>query len=364
MNANRQTPPSSPSPCTPDGLTAAAQGVLTARQLKALGVSAAVLAEWCRDGGPWQQVLPQVYVLHQGPPSGEERVRAALLYTGRTSQAHGPHGPLGGARDAVVTGPAALALHRFASVPPLRGVPVIDVLVPHQRRLRDAGDVRVHRVRELPRPVDVGGLPCAPVPRALADTVGAVALGGAAGARGGSGDGSGDGSGGADAVRRLLTEAVRAGHTDPASVLRELAAAGLLELPPVAAALPALREAGRTTAEQRLYTMVRCGLLPDPVWNVRLRLPGGPVLGGVDAYWPEHAVAVVVDARTGAPDDGTVWARAARQRERLDALGVTLVHLTPAELRDAIDEAASVVRTALLASTDRTPAAYVVVTPR
>jgi hypothetical protein len=34
--------------------------------------------------------------------------------------------------------------------------------------------------------------------------------------------------------------------------------------------------------------------LPDPVWNVDLRLPGGPHLGGLDAYWPDQAVAVAV----------------------------------------------------------------------
>ncbi|SCE48913.1 hypothetical protein GA0115240_16848 [Streptomyces sp. DvalAA-14] len=333
MNVNRQTsdllPPS-------DGLGAAPRTVLTARQLRALGVTPAVLAERSRTGGPWRQVLPQVYLLHPGAPSGEERVRAALLYAGQHTRAGGP--------AALVTGPAALALHHFGAVVAPAGPPVIDVLVPHQRRLRDAGDVRIHRVRELPRPHDVGGLPCAPVARALADTVA--------------------GLDDTEAVRRLLTEAVRRGHCDPVSVLRELSAAGLLERPCVAAALPALRAAGRRTAEQRLYTMARCGQLPDPAWNVDLRLPGGPPLGAVDAFWPEHGVAVVVDARIGAADDAAEWDRCVRLREQLEALGVTVVHLTLAKLRDALDQQATVVRTALVASADRTPAAYLVVTPR
>jgi hypothetical protein len=333
MNANQQHPSHHLIP-TQNGLEAVDQSVLTARQLREHGVTAALAAERCRAGGPWRQVLPQVYVLHQRPLSSAERMRAALLYAGRDP---GAHGPAGGGREAVVTGPAALALHRFEAVPPLAGLPVIDVLVPYQRRLRDAGDVRVHRVRELPRPQDVGGLPCAPVPRALADALGE--------------------SDDAETVRRLLTEAVRRGHCDPESVLRELSAAGLLRLPQVAAALPALRDAGRTMAEQRLYTMVRSGRLPDPVWNVELRLPGGPPLGRLDAYWPEQAVAVAVD-------DDAQGARSSAQREHLEALGITVVHLTPAALHGALDQQATVVRTALTAFADGTPAAYVVVTPR
>lgn len=346
MNANQHTPHPTHTPAEQSPL---GRSVLTTRQLRARGITPAAIAERCRPGGPWQELLPQVYLLRRGTPSSRERVQAALLYAGRDP---GAHGPGGGGREAVVTGLAALALHRFSSVPPLSGLPVIDVLVPYQRRLRDTAGVSIHRVRELPRPQDVDELPCAPVPRALADAVGELDD--------------------ADTVRRLLTEAVRRGHCDPAAVLRELAAAeGLLDLPQVAAALPALHAEGRVMAEQRLYEMVRCHQLPDPVWNVDLRLPGGPPLGGVDAYWPEHAVAVAVDVHTdthtgvaGLVTDDAMWSHHARQRERLEALGITLVYLTPAKLQGALEQQAAVVRTALTGSTDRTPAAYVVVTPR
>ncbi|MFG1806046.1 hypothetical protein [Streptomyces sp. NPDC049040] len=403
MNANPGTPHAL------DPRLPAEQRVLNFRRLLMLGATPAVVAERCRPGGPWQQLLPQVYLLHSGPPSSRERLQAALLYAGRDPQAHGP---LGGGREAVLTGPAALALHRLSCVPPLPELPRIDVLVPWQRRLRDAGDVSVHRTRDLPRPQEVAGLPCAPVPRALADAVADLAD--------------------TETVRRLLTEAVRGGHCDASAILRELAGAGLLERPQVAAAVAALRGADRTMAEQRLYAMVRGHGLPDPVWNVDLRLPGGPMLGGVDAYWPEHAVALAIDPRaaadgcgpppgraagggpavgreaprdeddpvvddvladpfggayadpyadpfgeafgaaagdgTGGTDapfgDDEVWSRCVRQRERLEALGITLVHVTAAKLRDAGEQQAAVVRTALTASVDQLPPAYVVVTPR
>lgn len=317
----------------PDGSgSACGDRVVTVRQLRAEGVTAAEIEERCRPGGPWQQVLPRVCLLHEGPPSGRERVRAALLYaSGRDARAPG----------AMVTGPAALALYGFSCLPPVADLPRIDVLVDRQRRLRDAGDVALRRVRGLPHPQDVGGVPCAPVARALVDAADQLAD--------------------IDTVRVLFTEAVREGHCEARAVVRELAAAGLLDRPHVRGAMDVLRAEGRAVAEERLYAMVHCHRLPDPVWNVRLTLPGGPPLGGVDAYWPEHAVAVAVDASI---DDDAAWSHAARQRERLEALGIAVVYVTPEKLRDAMEQQAVVVRTALMSSADRMPAAYVVVTPR
>ena len=51
-------------------------------------------------------------------------------------------------------------------------------------------------------------------------------------------------------------------------------------------------------------------------------------------------------------------------RETLERLGITVVHLTPRKLRESLEQQAAVVRTALMASSDRDPAAYVVVLPR
>jgi hypothetical protein len=48
----------------------------------------------------------------------------------------------------------------------------------------------------------------------------------------------------------------------------------------------------------------------------------------------------------------------------LERLGITVVHLTPRQLRDTPEQQATVVRTALMAAADRDPAAYVVVLPR
>lgn len=95
-----------------------------------------------------------------------------------------------------------------------------------------------------------------------------------------------------------------------------------------------------------------------------LRLPGGLHLGGLDAYWPDQAVAVELDTRTPRQDEEALWSEYARKREHLERLGITVVHITPKKLREAVDQQAAVVRTALMASGDREPAAYVVALPR
>ncbi|MGW1257119.1 hypothetical protein ACWD5Q_18535 [Streptomyces sp. NPDC002513] len=333
--------------------------VLTAAQLRAHGVTDAETTEHARPQGPWQQFLPGVYLLHQGPPTVEEQLHAVLLYASRSPLSTpaagvpsqpGPGGPHAPSRypDAMITGPAALTLQGFSCTPTLPALKQIDVLVPRSRRLRSTGCARVIRTSPLPAPRVVAGLSVAPVPRAVADAVAQLPDAGA--------------------VRRLLTEAVRGGHCEPAAVVRELNQARLLSRPHVVDAMDSLLAEGRGIAEDRLYRMVRAYGLPDPVWNVELRLPGGPLLGGLDAYWPERAVAVELDTRAprqgDRSDDDALWSKYARKRELLERLGITVVHITPEKLRDAPEQQATVVRTALMASADREPTAYVMVLPR
>ncbi|MFB6619412.1 hypothetical protein ACFCV9_35180 [Streptomyces sp. NPDC056367] len=309
-------------------LTGSRPRVLTLAQLREHGVSASDAA-----GRPWQQILPGVFLLHSGPATSEERLHAALLYADR--RGHG---------EAMITGLAALALYRFTSVPALLALPHIDVLVPGTRRLRSTGDVRIVRAHTPPRSEEVTGLPVAPVARAVADAVAQL-------------DDAGT-------VRRLLSEAVRAGHCEPAAVVRELTVARLLNRPHVVDAVEALLVEGRAIAEDRLYHLVRGYELPEPVWNVDLRIPGGPHLGGVDAFWPEHSVALELDTRAPRQDEDEEWSESVRKRETLERLGVTVIHMTPRKLRDWPEQQAAVVRTALTASGDREPAAYLVVLPR
>ncbi|MEU1311773.1 hypothetical protein ABZ419_23170 [Streptomyces cinnamoneus] len=327
--------------------------VMTARGLREHGLTGSEVAARCRSGGPWQQLLPGVFLLHTGPATSEERLHAALMYTLPRAQVPRQPGPSAapeaesaGYGQAMVTGPAALALHRFTCVPSLLSLEHIDVLLPRTRRLRSNGFVRLVRAHTVPRARLVTGLPVAPVARAVADTVAQLTD--------------------ASAVRALLSEAVRGGHAEATAVVRELTRARLLARPHVVHAVEALLAEGRAVAEGRLYAMVREHALPAPLWNVELRLPGGPCLGSVDAFWPDHAVALELDTRAPREQEESVWSEPTRRREHLERLGVVLVRVTPKKLKDAevLGQTAAVVRTALVASADRDPCAPLVVLPR
>ncbi|MER5556068.1 hypothetical protein ABT001_31095 [Streptomyces sp. NPDC002793] len=330
-------------PLSPRPVHEVSHRVQSAAQLRAHGVTAAQAAAQCLPGGPWQQLLPGVYLLRPGPPTNDDRVRGALLYAGRPpagARRTVPDRSVPGYGEAMVTGLAALALYGFTSAPPVIALHRIDVLVPRTRRLRSAGFVQVTRAAGLPRPQHRLGAPLAPVERALADAAGSLTD--------------------ASTVRRILTEAVRGGHCEPASVVRELNAAKLLGRTHVRDAVEALLVEGRALAEERLYGMVRAHGLPQPLWNVELALPGGSRLGGVDAYWPEEAVALELGTRS--PREERVVYTV--EREHLERLGITVVRVTPKQLRDSAAQLSVVLRTAMMAAEDRDPAAYVVVLPR
>ncbi len=168
---------------------------------------------------------------------------------------------------------------------------------------------------------------------------------------------------------RLLTEAVRGGHCDPAAVLAQLRHAELLDGRrwPKPSRTCSTRNARRPSACCTGWC-ASTGLA-EPLWNVDLRLPGGPHLGAVDAYWPEQALALELDTpapRTCGARDGedVLWAEFARRRDHLERLGITVVRVSPWALCTVPQQQATVVRTALMAADDREPAAYVRVLPR
>ncbi|MEU5834191.1 hypothetical protein ABZ820_11020 [Streptomyces diacarni] len=290
-----------------------------------------------------------------GLPTSEQRLHAALRYAG-TDAAAPPGAASRAPHRAMITGLAALALHCFSAAPSLLDLERIDVLVPELDDSAHPGprapspaacaytSAHLVRTRILPEPEEITGLPVAPAPRALADAVAGLTD--------------------AEDVRRLLVEAVRGGHCDPQPVVRELTRARLLGLPHVADAVDSLLAEGRALTEGCLYALVFTHGLPDPCWNVELRVPGGPPVGAVDAYWPDHGVALEIDARTPRAGAEAAWDAYARKRETLEQLGVTVVHVTEAKLRDALAQQATVVRTALMTSGEREPAAYLNVLPR
>jgi hypothetical protein len=120
----------------PDGLSALLDKqffVASRGQLLALGMKDNSMQYRVRYGGPWQTLLPGVYLTTSGVPSLSQKEMAALLYAGPGS---------------LITGPMALMHHSIRSGSVVDDV--IDVLMP---RNSGSGPSRAPRcsVRYWPR---------------------------------------------------------------------------------------------------------------------------------------------------------------------------------------------------------------------
>ena len=128
-------------------------GVISRAQAAACGMTVGALRHRLRPGGPWQSLLPGVYLAQTGAPQAQQHQMAALLLAGP---------------DSVLTGACALSRHGFRVQPPV----LMDVLVPASRIRRDAGFTRIRRTTRLPPGICTAGeIRYAPVPRAVADAV-------------------------------------------------------------------------------------------------------------------------------------------------------------------------------------------------
>jgi hypothetical protein len=133
-----------------DGLVARAQAANCA-------MTAAALQHRIRPDGPWQVVLPGVYLSNSGLMTVRQRNMAAFLYAGRY-----------GDGVVAVTGPAALAWHGIR----VGRSDYVDVLVRPQCRRRDVGFARLHPTTVAPGVAfRDGDLIYAPPARSIADTV-------------------------------------------------------------------------------------------------------------------------------------------------------------------------------------------------
>ncbi|WP_369183937.1 hypothetical protein [Streptomyces sp. Y1] len=287
------------------------QNVVTASQLRARGVPGRIVTEHCRRGGPWQRLLPRVYLLQSGEPTPEQRMWAALLYAAQNGREEGRR------EGAVITGAAALALYGFATVPRLPAVTGVDVLVPRQRRLKDAGEVRIRRTGRELEARSVHGLACAPVARAVADALLEWTAQPAAAAP----------------LRAVLREAVSRPESrcTVRELVTELAECGLADEPRVRAALDELLASERDFTIAELGRLVSGWPLPAALRSPELRMRGGTYIAVPDLYWPERGVAVEVDSELRCVSEGeAAWVRGGQHR--MEYLGIRVVYVSGARL--------------------------------
>jgi hypothetical protein len=87
----------------------------------------------------------------------------------------------------------------------------------------------------------------------------------------------------------------------------------------------------RSAAEGDLRDLIRKSDLPTPLYNPTLFLDG-EFLARPDAWWPEAAVVVEVDSKEYhlLPED---WEQTMRRHRRMSAAGLSVLHLSPRQLR-------------------------------
>lgn len=128
-------------------------GVLSRGQGLDCAMSNRVMQHRLRPGGPWQTLLPGIYLTVTGTPTPAQREMGALLYAGPGS---------------VITGPAALFSHGVPAEP----TDMVDVLVPTTTQRKNQAYIRLHRTARIPEQTgDRDGIRYAPAARAVADTV-------------------------------------------------------------------------------------------------------------------------------------------------------------------------------------------------
>jgi hypothetical protein len=290
-------------------------GVIARAQAHDCGMSKPVIHYRVRDAGPWQVLLPGVYLTHTGQPDDESRDLAALLYAGP---------------DSMLTGVAALRRHGlWANRPSARGRDQhspVDVLVPLANRRADAGFARLHRTGRLPEGFCVAGeARFAFVPRAVADAVRLMTD--------------------LSEVRAVVAEAVQRGHCSISHLAEELANGPIRNSALMRQALAEVAEGVRSTAEADLRNLIKRAHLPTPMFNPRL-IVGGEFLAKPDCWWPESGVAGEADSQAWhfSPHD---WEATMARHARMSAHGIIVLHFPPRQIRYQRDKVASLIRRAL-----------------
>ncbi|MBT2479416.1 hypothetical protein [Streptomyces sp. ISL-94] len=297
----------------------------TRHQLTTAGVPGGTITSRTRPGGPWQRLLPRVYLLQTGPPDHRQRALSAVLYAAEPAA-----DPLSG-DTAVLTGGAALALLGIRDAPPTPA----DVLIRAPRRLTGTPEVRPLPTSRWPRTITVSGIPSTRPVRAAADFASRAED--------------------PDRIRSTLAHVVQAGWCHPQDLHTELRASRLLTRPAIRTAAAELLAGVRSIAEAQARDTLTATDLPTPLWNARLHTPDGTFLASPDAYWPDEGVALEIDsAEYHYTRDA--WHATLRRRLRLESHGILVVSATPSIIRDTPTEVLAALRTLLtLAASRPTP---------
>jgi very-short-patch-repair endonuclease len=287
-------------------LLARQSGVVSRSQAAACAMTEGAISHRIRANGPWQTLLPGVYLTSSGAPTAKQRVMAAYLYAGNAI---------------AITGPAALTWYSLPSV----RTNEVDVLVPLACYRKDMQFARLHRTGVIPDCAVEGIVRYASPARAVADTVRQLADF-------------------AD-VRAVVAGGVQRRKITVADLARELNAGPIQGSARLRAALAEVADGVRSAAEGDLHALIKRERLPEPMYNARLFV-ADQLVAIPDAWWPQAGLAVEVDSREWhlSPAD---WERTLARGARMTEHGILVLRFTPRQIRTAGQEVASRIRSVL-----------------
>jgi hypothetical protein len=281
--------------------------VITRSQILATGMTESALVHRLRAGGPWQRLLPGVFLAVTGAPASDQRDLAALLYAGPGS---------------LLTGTAALRLWGVRA--PYSSL--IDVLIPDSKQRKSAGFVRIRATARMPSEVFTAGpLRFAPLARAVGDTARSP-------------------SRLAD-VRALVAAVVQQGKCTPAMLATELEDGPVQGSALLRIAVGDVYAGTRSNPEADLKDLLVRAKLPMPEFNPRL-YAGEEFIGSPDTWWQYAGVAGEVDSSEYhlSPEDHE---RTLARDRRMRMYGINVLHFTPRQIRTQPGEVIAAIRIAL-----------------
>lgn len=289
--------------------------VITRSQALASGMTQNTLNYRLRSGGPWQRLLPGVFLTVTGTATNEQRDIAALLYAGPES---------------LLTGAAALRLWGVKT--PHSGF--IDVLIPDSKQRKSAGFVRIRPTARMPAEVlTTGPRRFAPLARAVGDTARSM-------------------SRLAD-VRALIAAVVQQGKCTPAMLAAELEGGPVQGSALLRIAVTDVYAGTRSSPEADLHDLIKRAKLPEPEFNPQL-YADEEFIGSPDAWWKDAGLAGEVDSaeyHLSPEDHERTLARDVRMRK----FGINVLHFTPRQIRTRPAEVIAAIRSALAAANFHPP---------
>ena len=281
------------------------------------GMTPSQLRHRLRPGGPWQRLLPGVYLTVTGTPTREQTEVAALRYAGPGS---------------AITGLAALRRHGIRA-PESR---FITVLIPGERVRQSRGFVRVWPSTRMPEFVFTdGAVRFVDAARAVADAAREL--------------------GSFRDVRAVTADAVQRRRCRIDQLADELRHAPVRQSAWLRRTLAEVADGIRSAAEGDLRSLIRAAGLPPPMFNARLYI-GPDLLAVPDAWWPDAGVAVEVESREWhlSPED---WNRTMSRSRRMGAKGILLVQASPQQFGTEAERIVADIWDALEAGRARPPLA-------